>query len=177
MFAEGSGDRARYEEIMRDSPHVIDFLVAGEERWMAVSQFEPTDVSRRSLELQRESEIIIETPIRFTSDGSLRVTYLGTDEGFQRLFQTVVEEEAVAFEIIENGEYEPDESSLARRLTPRQQEVLEAAVDIGYYRNPRQATHADVAAVVGIASTTAGDHLRKVEERVFDALTRGSRDQ
>ncbi len=28
-FAEGSGDRERYEGIMRDSPYVVDFLVSG----------------------------------------------------------------------------------------------------------------------------------------------------
>lgn len=176
LFAEGSGDRERYEEIMRESPFVVDFLVAGGDRWMAVSRFEPTEVSRRALELQRESDIVIETPIRFTSDGSLRITYLGTDEGFRRLFRNAVGEDTVAFEIVENGDYEPDESSLTRQLTTRQREVLEAAVDVGYYSNPRQATHADVAAAIGIAPTTVGEHLRKVEERVFSALARGSRD-
>ena len=175
LFAEGSGDRERYEKIMRESPFVADYLVAGEDRWMAVSQFEPTAVAKRALELQRESDVIIETPIDFTSDGSLRVTYLGTDEGFQRLFQDAVGEDAVEFEIIENGDYQPDESSLTRQLTTRQQEVLEAAVDVGYYSTPRQATHTEVAAVVGIAPTTAGEHLRKVEERIFNTIAGSSR--
>ena len=176
LFAEGSGDREQYEMIMRDSPFVVDYLVAGEDHWMAVSQFKPTDVTRRALELQRESNIVIETPIRFTADGSLQVTYLGTDEGFQRLFQDAIEKNGIAFEVIENGDYKPDESSFTRQLTARQREVLEAAVDVGYYSTPRQATHADIAAVVGIAPTTVGEHLRKVEEHVFDAITRGSRD-
>ena len=35
---------------------------------MAVSQFEPTEEVRQSLELQRESLLVIETPIQVTSD-------------------------------------------------------------------------------------------------------------
>lgn len=177
MFAEGSGDRERYEEIMQNSPFVVDYLVAGEDPWTAVSQFESTDVSKRALELQQESNVVIKTPIRFTSDGSLRITYLGTDEDFQRLFRDTLGEDAITFEIIEKGDYEPDESSLTRQLTTRQQEVLEAAVDIGYYSTPRQATHADVASVVGIAPTTAGEHLRKIEERVFSTIAYNSHHQ
>lgn len=171
-FAEGSGDQERYEEIMRDSPYVVDFLVSGEDPWMAVSQFEPTDVTRRALELQRESDIVIETPIQFNSDGSFRITYIGSDAAFQEVFRHAVEENAVTFEVVETGDYEPDEASFARLLTTRQQEVLKAAVEAGYYSAPRQSTLEDVAEVVGIAPTTAGEHLRKVEERVFGALVR-----
>ena len=172
LFAEGSGDRKRYEQIMKDSPYVVDYLVSGGERWMAMSQFEPTDAARRALELQRESDIVIETPIHFESDGSFRITYLGSDAAFRELFGNVTEEATVAFEIVETGEYEPDESSFTRLLTTRQREVLEAAVEVGYYGAPRQSTLDDVAAVVGIAPSTAGEHLRKVEARVLGALVR-----
>jgi len=59
-----------------------------------------------------------------------------------------------------------------RALTTRQQEVLRAAVEVGYYENPRTGTHEDVAAAVGIAPTTAGDHIREIETRVFGTLVR-----
>ena len=172
LFGEGSGDRARYEEILRDSPSVVDFLVSGEGKWMAVSRFEPTETVRRALELQRESDVVIETPIRFDADGSFRVTYLGSDASLRDLFGEVGEDGTLAFDVVETGEYRPDEAAFARLLTARQREVLDAAVDVGYYDAPRRATLDDVAAAVGIASTTAGEHLRKVEARVFEALTR-----
>ncbi|GAA5044851.1 helix-turn-helix domain-containing protein [Haladaptatus pallidirubidus] len=171
-FAEGSGDRGRYEEIMRNSPYVVDYLVSGGNRWMAVSQFEPTEATRRLLERQRESNVVIETPIYFTADGSLRITYLGSDAAFRELFRDSVEESAVAFDVVETGDYEPDEATLTRLLTTRQREVLEVAVEVGYYSASRQSTLDDVAAAVGIAPTTVGEHLRKVEERVFGALVR-----
>lgn len=170
LLAEGSGDQTRYEEIMQDSPYVVDSLVSGDQPWMAVSQFEPTDLARHALELQRESDIVVETPISIDADGSFRVTYLGSDSDFQRLFREVGEETTFAFEVVDTGTYEPDEASFTRVLTTRQREVLEAAVEVGYYSAPRQATHEDVAEVVGIAPTTVGEHLRKVEERVFEEL-------
>ncbi|RBI59208.1 helix-turn-helix domain-containing protein [halophilic archaeon] len=172
LLAEGSGDRDRYREIMRDSPYVVDYLVSGEERWMAVSQFEPTASTRRILELGRESDIVIEMPIRINADGSLRITHLGSDPDLRALFRDGVDETALTFEVVDTGTYEPDEGSFTRLLTTRQREVLEAAVEVGYYSAPRESTHEDVADAVGIAPTTAGEHLRKIEERVFGALVR-----
>lgn len=167
LFAEASGSQERYKEIMEDSPHVIDYLTAGEDRWMAVSQFEPTEEVRRALELQRDSLLIIETPIHFTPEDYLKITYLGTDETFRKLSGYAEEVDSVTFDILDMGDFETNESPFSRIITPRQEEVLEAAVDVGYYREPRQASLEDISEVVGIAPGTVGEHLRKVEERVF----------
>lgn len=171
-FAEASGSQERYKRIMEASPHVEDYLVSGGDRWMAVSRFDPTEVARRALELQRDSRLVIDTPIFFTSSDSLEVTCLGTDETFEQLFEDVDEGGPISIEILEMGEYDPDESSFSRMLTSRQEEVLEAAVESGYYTVPRRATLQEVADVVGIAPTTASEHLRKVEERVFSEIVR-----
>lgn len=172
LFAEASGNRERYAQIMEASPHVVDYLTAGEDRWMAVSQFEPTEAVRRALELRRESQLVIETPIRVTSDGSLKMTCLGTDETFEKLSEDVGDAGAVRFELLEMGDYEPGDSSFRRMFTPRQEEVLETAVDLGYFDVPRQAELKDVAEVVGITPTTASEHLRKAEQRVFTEIVR-----
>lgn len=172
LFAEGSGDRDRYEEIAAASPRVIDALVTGTDPWMAVSQFEPTAETRRLLELRRESNVSVELPIRIEADGALRATFLGSDSDVQALYRTVEAGSTLSFDVVETGSYDPDDAPLARRLTSRQREVLEAAVETGYYRATRQATLEDVADAVGIAPSTAGEHLRKVEERVFTELVR-----
>jgi len=172
LFAEGSGDSDRYEAIMRDSPLVKEYLVSGEDRWLAVSQFEPSDVTRKLLEFERESDIVIETPIKINSDGSIDVTYLGSDSALQAVFRRAGEEIPLTYEVIETGSYDPDANKFLRVLTTRQQEVLQAAMAVGYYTAPRQATQDDVANRIGIAPTTAGEHLRKIEERVFGTLIR-----
>jgi len=172
LFAEASGDQQRYREIMESSPHVLEYLTAGTDRWMAVSQFEPTETVRRALELQRDSPLVVDTPIRFTDDDRLEVTYLGTDETFRALYEYVGDADYVTAEVLETGDYEADESSFERLLTTRQEEVLSAAVDLGYYGDPRRASLEDIGEAVGIAPGTVGEHLRKVESRVFGELVR-----
>jgi predicted DNA binding protein len=172
LFAEASGDQDRYRQIMAESPHVHEYLTAGEDRWMAVSQFEPTDGVRRGLELQRESLLVVDTPIRFTTEDHLEITYLGTDETFGELSDYAEELDSVEFEILEMGDFETDDSSFGRLITARQEEVLQAAVDLGYYSEPRQASLEDVGGAVGISPGTVGEHLRKVEARVFSAIVR-----
>jgi predicted DNA binding protein len=172
LLAEASGSQDRYRQIMEDSPYVLDYLTAGDDRWLAVSQFEPTDTVRRALELQRESLLVVDTPIRFTSEDHLEITYLGTDETFRELSDYVDEIDSMAFEILNMGEYETDRSSFDRLLTARQEEVLEVAVERGYYSEPREASLAEISEVVEIAPGTVGEHLRKVEERVFGEIVR-----
>ncbi|WP_136688067.1 helix-turn-helix domain-containing protein [Halorhabdus amylolytica] len=167
LFAEASGSQDRYREIMEESPQVLEYLTAGEERWMAVSQFEPTEEIHWALELQRESLLVVDTPILFTSEDNLKVTYLGTDEIFSELYEYAETVDYMTIEVLETGEYETDGSSFSRVITSRQEEVIETAVDLGYYREPRQASLEDISDVVGIAPGTVGEHLRKAEERVF----------
>jgi predicted DNA binding protein len=172
LLAEASGSQERYEQIMGESPHVIDYLLAGDDRWMAVSQFEPTDGVRRALALQQESFLVVDTPIRFTSEDHLKITYLGTEDSFRKLFDYADELDSVSVDILNMGEYEADESSLNRMITARQEEVLEAAVELGYYAEPRQASLEEVGDVVGISPGTVGEHLRKAEARVFSEIVR-----
>jgi predicted DNA binding protein len=172
LLAEASGDRDRYKEIMAASSCVEDFLVAGDERWVSVSRFEPSSAIRRAVKYQRDAGVIVDMPIQFTGDGSMRITYLGSDAGFQRLFEAANEMEDVPlqFEVVEIGDYEPERMSLVSSLTTRQRKVIETAVETGYYRSPREASLEDVADAVGITPSTASEHLRKIESRVFSAL-------
>lgn len=171
-LAEGSGDRGRYEAIMSSSPSVHDYMVSGDERWMAVSQFEPTAPIERILEWHQQADIVIETPILFGADGTQRVTFLGDESAFKTIFEQAEAVESLEFEILETGAYDPDAQRFTRSLTNRQEEVLSAAVAVGYYRAPREATHEDIAEEVGLAPSTVGDHLRKIEASVFEAMVR-----
>jgi len=172
MLAEGSGDQATYVEIMQESPHVHDFLVSGSERWMAVSHFELSPATKQLMKRADRPEVIVDTPIQINSDGSLRITYLGDESALQTLFTAMTDDAPFQMEVLETGSYTPDQHSLTRLLTTRQREVLEVAINAGYYEAPRQATHDDIADHLGIAPTTVGEHLRKVERRVFTAIVR-----
>lgn len=172
LFAEASGDQKRYRQIMESSPHVFEYLTAGADRWLAVSQFEPTDEVRRALTLQRESLLVVDTPIRFTSEDCLKITYIGSDEVFRKLYEYAEEIDYLTFDILEMGDYTAETSRFGRLLTARQREILETAVELGYYSEPRQASLEDISETAGIAPGTVGEHLRKIEERVFGEIVR-----
>ena len=171
LLGEARGDRERYEAILEDSPHVIEYAVTGAEgRWYSYTHFEPTDPPRELIERRRELDVTMEMPVRIDEDGRLEITFVGTGEAFARAepMGTDAFEAAVA----ETGEYHPEVGDLFAALTARQQEVLEAAVRLGYYENPRSATLDDVADRVHAAPSTVGEHLRKIESRVFSQFVR-----
>lgn len=56
------------------------------------------------------------------------------------------------------------------RLTDRQQEVLRAAFDAGYYDCPRATPGADIAAELGVSSATFSEHIRAAESNLLALL-------
>ncbi|WP_152041058.1 helix-turn-helix domain-containing protein [Salinigranum salinum] len=170
LLAAAVGDRERYEEIMSSSPSVVEYMASGTERWMAVSRLESSEAVRQVLEWKRDAGVVIETPMLFQPDGSQRMTVIGDEQALEHLFQQGTTMESFRFEVVESGEYDPGTERFLRSLTARQQEILSTAVDLGYYRAPRRATHEDIAAALDLAPSTVGDHLRKIEERVFTSM-------
>lgn len=55
-------------------------------------------------------------------------------------------------------------------LTPRQKEIFEFACAHGFYQYPKKITLADIAANQGITTSTAAEHLRKAEKKLFPVL-------
>jgi predicted DNA binding protein len=55
------------------------------------------------------------------------------------------------------------------RLSDRQREAVTVALELGYYNQPRGATHEDVAAELDCAPPTASDHLQKAEATIIRA--------
>ncbi|PSP57116.1 transcriptional regulator [Halobacteriales archaeon QS_1_67_19] len=55
-------------------------------------------------------------------------------------------------------------------LSDRQREALLTAADMGYYRLPRDATTAEVAAELGVERRTFEEHLRRAERKLVAAL-------
>lgn len=56
------------------------------------------------------------------------------------------------------------------RLTDRQREVVEAAVQAGYYEWPREATGAEVADQLEISSATFSEHVHAAERKLLGML-------
>lgn len=164
-LSELRGGLDRYRTILAESQYVIEYTATGDDRGYVYTHFELDDLSRRLLQFRRGSELMVDTPIEFDPDGTARVTLVGDAGAFANAFADLPD--AVDFEVLEAGDYDPGVRQLFDRLTARQREVLAAAVRAGYYEDPRGATHEAVAADLGVAPSTVGEHLRKIEARVF----------
>lgn len=121
---------------------------------------------RQFLRLPREHEVFFDFPIETTRNGGLRIVMIGeTNEQLQDALADVPAEMTVTVERL--GAYPDAPGGMTGLLTDRQQEILDVALDLGYYRVPRQATHADIAERVGLTVGTVSEHLQKIEARVF----------
>jgi predicted DNA binding protein len=170
MFAEARGDADALREILADSDLVRDFTVAADDdgRIYSYSHYEPNETIRDMLLRRREQEPVVRMPVEYTDGGDIRATYVGRDEAFREAMGN--QPDGVEIEILSTGEYRPDAEDLFAQLTERQQEILRTAVRLGYYENPREATHEEVAAAVDCSPSTVGEHLRKIESKVFTRL-------
>lgn len=55
-------------------------------------------------------------------------------------------------------------------LSNRQREAVFTAFEHGYYRHPRETTHAELAEELGCAANTVSEHLQKAEVKLIKAL-------
>lgn len=163
------GDPDAVEAALGSATGVVDHHVAVADGTVhAYLHFEPTETSEALLQLRRDHEVIVPMPITWVADGRLEVTALGDDPTLQRAIDGIPE--GVGVQLVEIGEYEPDSERPESLLTDRQLEVLDAALAVGYYEEPRRGTQADVADEVGLAAATVGEHLRRIEGKVLRAL-------
>jgi predicted DNA binding protein len=170
LLAEVAGPAGRYRAVLNDSPEVREFTVVDGDGDSAFgySRTETTALVEHMLDHDRDLEFVREMPIEYTAEGAQRLTLVGTAEAFARADYDPPE--GVDIDIERTGEYTPEGGRLVDALTPRQREVLEAAVAAGYYETPREATHEDVAERVDCSPATVGEHLQKIERSVFGAL-------
>lgn len=165
------GDCDRLVEMLDSTDAILRYDVTEQNRALhAYIHFEPNETARGLLELTQRHELVVDTPIEYGPDGSLRVAVIGDDDTVQRAIDEVPE--TIRVELQQLSDYNPELRELASLLTERQQEILDAAVRVGYYEVPRQATHKDIAAELELSTTTVGEHLRKIETRVLGEIAR-----
>lgn len=86
--------------------------------------------------------------------------------------QTVVDRapDALSLRVEGVGQFPSARANPASELSDRQWEALEAALDLGYYDQPREATHEEIAERLDCAPSTASTHLQKAEARLVNAV-------
>lgn len=164
------GDLDGARRLLSDDSDVLGYSISSEEaqRGLVYVHARPPPEMKRFLELPRTHEVFFDFPIGSTEDGRLRVVMIGeTNEVLRAALADLPPALDVTVERI--GPY-PDAGELVSLLTDRQREVLDAALDLGYYDVPRGATHRDIAERLGLSVGTVSEHLQKIESRVFESL-------
>lgn len=169
VIFELGGDRDLIEELCANAEEVMDYSVTPtRDGYHAYIRFEPNDVVKGLLEITQEHELVVDTPLVYTHRGGLRVTAIGDDDTFRAAMRDIPDELRLKLEQL--GEYEPTNERLFSLLTPRQQEILQEAIEQGYYAVPRQATHEQVGEELGCSGGTVGEHLRKIEATILTEI-------
>ena len=113
--------------------------------------------------------LMVDTPIVFTENGGLQTTLIGSHD----LLRQAIDEmpESVSVSIRQVGQYASEGRYIRSRLTARQLEVIETAIEMGYYEVPRRVTHEEIATRLDCAPSTVNEHLRKAEARALSELS------
>lgn len=162
------GDAARVEAHL-DVSKVLAYNVSQTgESVHAYVHFVPNDTVAQLLSLLHSHELILDLPMEYTDLGGLRVTLVGEANTFRHVRSEVPDD--IRLKLERTGEYEPETHRLFSQLTPRQQETLKTAIEVGYYEVPRKATHVDIAEKLDRTDATVGEHLRKIEATVLSQI-------
>lgn len=163
------GNRETVDEVLEGHGSVESVTTTAlGERVFAHVQFVPNDLTERIYAIPQNHDIVLDMPMEYADRGALRVTAIGTLETFREAMAEMTEE--VGLRLLGTGDYVPTDDGLYAQLTERQREILAAAVEVGYYEEPRQANYQDIADELGISTGTVGEHLRKIESTVLKGV-------
>lgn len=138
---------------------VFDVTVLEAQPDRALVQFETTEpLLLRSLS---EAGIPLELPITIV-DGEVTVEVTASRERLSELGD-LLEQFGIPFELVSVTQ-SVDTQSL---LTTEQYELLETAIDAGYYDTPRTCTLTELAEAVDLAKSTTSEKLHRAESKVI----------
>lgn len=107
-------------------------------------------------------------PVLCHDDGSSTFTIVGTEEDIQGAVDEVPDGVALTIDRVGADRLTPEDAR--SKLSAGQRDAVAAALAVGYYDIPREATTEDVGDELGCATTTAAEHLRKAEAKVLRAF-------
>jgi predicted DNA binding protein len=160
------GQREPYENALRAADQITDFEITdvdAEGFYCFLTQTRNT-MDEAIFETFYRTGVIVTPPIEFLPDGIAKVTVIGKPDALQSTIDDIPT--AIEATIDRIGEYNWDQALFDPGLTDRQQQVVEAAVNSGYYSVPRENGIEAVAENLDCSTSTAGEHLRKAESRL-----------
>jgi len=111
------------------------------------------------------SEVVLRFPVKVGWDGSRTVgtwTITGMRDRLDHLI-TLLEEKHV--EVALKSIQKIQNNQVQGTLTPRQAEILELALKLGYFEFPRKITLTELARRVGVAKSTLSEIVRRISQK------------
>ncbi|MFC3477858.1 helix-turn-helix domain-containing protein [Halobacterium litoreum] len=156
-------DRDATAALLDAVPQMADVsLVAGDGGTYAFTRQTEYGFADELLELVVEADAAFVPPLSFREDRTARFEAVGESDALAAFYEAlagVLDASVEAVHDFRRGGTPAD-------LTTRQRDALAAAVDLGYYEVPREASVADVADAIDCSSSTAGELLRRAERVV-----------
>jgi predicted DNA binding protein len=122
---------------------------------------------RTFLVLTARAGLLVRSPVVY-SDFETSGEVVGDAEALQAAVDTAPSTIDVTIEEI--GSRPSLRTDPFSELSTRQREAVRLAFEHGYYRHPRETTHAELADKLGCAPNTVSEHLQKAEMKLIKAL-------
>nr|WP_272904878.1 helix-turn-helix domain-containing protein [Halobacterium sp. TGN-42-S1] len=165
------GDSGVFADAARGTDGIKDVAVptsTGGSRWVLVTA-DPGALPffRTFLVLTARAGLLVRSPVAY-SDFETRGEVIGDASALQ----AAVDAAPRAIDVtIENVGSRPSVRADAfSELSDRQREAVVTAFEHGYYRHPRETTHAELAEELGCAANTVSEHLQKAEVKLITAV-------
>jgi hypothetical protein len=168
-------DSAAYASALASVPTVVDYDLSdppGTTGFHLAVQEDQRAADARLTNAFVGTGVVVVPPVVYRSDRTIDVALVGTATSVGAALDLLPD--PVDSTVRWVGGYDGRFADPTVALSPRQREALAAAVELGYYGDPREASVADVAAELDCATGTAAEHLRKAEAVVLrHAVDRG----
>lgn len=163
------GDADALERAMQEIPEVVgyDMERIDDQSCYVYVRDATTDALQELFRPISSGGLVVVPPIEYEPDGTVVFSIFGPDDELQAAIESVSVPVDVTIEAV--GGLAGTTAAVEALLTDRQREVVETAVELGYYDIPRTASQEEIATELDAAPSTTAEHLRKAEARVLRA--------
>lgn len=163
------GDANALESALQEIPEVVGYDIERiDDRSCYVYVRDATTESLQEMFSPISSGgLIVVPPVEYKPSGTVVFSMFGPDDEVQAALEDVSVPVDVTIEAV--GGLAGTTTAIEARLTDRQREVVETAVEMGYYDIPRSANQEEIATELDCAPSTVAEHLRKAEAQTLQA--------
>lgn len=119
-------------------------------------------------ELATQSEELVGTCDPVVTEGATELSFVGDHDDIASVIEAY-QAAGVSPDLHRIGAFDGSSTPMDD-LTPRQREVVETAIDLGYFEVPREATSDDIAEALDIDPSTVTEHLQRAQHNILAEL-------